>query len=97
MCKHIFSAFVLTMAAVLAASPAAAELKITTESGVSVTRGVVAEKQPYAEDSVSLHMSLPEDYRGQTFGQRRLLVDGKYIYRAHEQTSWWCTRRCYCL
>lgn len=97
MCKHIFSAFVLTAAAVLAASPAAAELKITTESGVSVTRGVVTARQPYVENNVALRMSLPEDYRGPTFGQRRLLVDGKYIYRTHEQASWWCTRRCYCM
>lgn len=76
------------------ALPAQAELSITEEAGVTVTRGVVQSVQHKSDTHLhGADFTLPRDFRGAVFGKPLLFIEGQYQRRDRIGYSRWCCGR----
>lgn len=75
--------------------PAQAELSVTKEAGVTVTRGVVEATTHRVDTSLyGADFTLPRDFRGPAFGKPLLYIEGQYQRRDRVVYSGWrCCRR----
>ena len=61
---------------------AQAELRVTEEAGVSVTRGVVQTVKRDVDQSLhGADFTLPRDFRGPVFGKPLLFINGEFERR----------------
>lgn len=90
--RNVLVASVAAMACM--SLPAQAELSITEEAGVTVTRGVVEAISHKVNTSLyGADFTLPRDFRGPVFGKPLLYIEGQYQRRERVVYSRWCCSR----